>query len=733
MEDKLRVRMKADNLQFQFLTYVIVRYPLSDTYTYRIRSSFISPSCSPLILTLALLSASSSHPPSSPSSSSPGHSTSLSYDQPRNLSKHPPMEPLRRNPKTIIRTLALVLFALAHHLNLQGLGRAQRSRSGDLYNHKDSNPNSNSTPSFSTRTRTEDRREQEREPITATPSAGGGFGGPTFLLLLPNTTLLAQVERWLEAIYPNPLSDPNFGPGSHPGLGGNGNRIYRAGEEERKGEGGGTVRGKVWECVYPRTRSKRDNENTDVKDDRVLDSGVERWGGEEREVRRRNDLDFDVRLGPDILISTPSALWDRLQPQAPLSHFEAHQEAGWLTIDRLRKSLEVVAMDEPDAIIRPLPGRYDQQQQPGDRYGGKQHVFHRHPPVGVKLLEALLPGRPEGRRHAGFKGTHGSADGAPGGRKKVQTVWTSATVNSQLRGYIVKRGWARPRGEGGVVLEPSGASETIDVKNDGKGRNGDAVKHACWVVDPDTGEHTDLSEPVALDGSTGNSRSGMTTNDESQEALAATTPGPGEIHPYLIESLALHWASRSGSGKSLVIPPNGTSVRKLQDTLSELGCPSVSLDVDSRETARQVGLALQEGHKRLDESDEERFEEDGSEHKEIGSDSDGAVRDTLYILPRSHIRGIDIPDIKTVYLLGGLGIKDVKGASTGAAVWAEKEREYLHWVGRMGRLSGTKLGENRDGTIGSDTIVTLVLKGPEEILMRKFMEKMKEKRQEATV
>lgn len=541
------------------------------------------------------------------------------------------------------------------------------------------------------------------------------------------------MERWLEAIYPNPPSDPNFGPVPDPGVDGNVAQIRRAGEGES--EGGGVARGKVWECVYPRTRSKRGDDDTDVKDDQVLDFGVERWEGEESEIKRTTDLDIGLLgLGPDILVSTPSALWDRLQPESPPSHFEskADQEAGWLTADRLRKSLEVVAMDEPDAIIRPLPGRYDQQQQ-GRGYGGKQHVFHRHPPVGVKLLEALLPGRPEGREHAGYKGTRGTADGDLVGRKKVQTVWTSATVNSQLRGYIVKRGWARPRGEGGVVLQHSGASETIDIEKNGKGRDGDAVEHVCWVVDPDSGEHTDLFEPVALDGSTGNSRLGMTTNDETQEALATKTPGPGEIHPYLIESLALHWASRSGSGKSLVIPPNGTSVRKLQDTLSELGCPSVSLDVDSRETARQVGLALQEGQERLDESDEERFEEDNSETKEIGSDSDGAMRDTLYILPRSHIRGIDIPDIKTVYLLGGLGIKDVKGGSTGATVWAEREREYLHWVGRMGRLSGTKVGESRDGTTEGDTVVTLVLKGPEEILMRKFMEKMKAKRQEAMV
>lgn len=516
-----------------------------------------------------------------------------------------------------------------------------------------------------------------------------------------------------------------------PAVDGNVAQIRRAGEGE--GEGGGVAWGKVWECVYPRTRSKRVDENTGVEDDRVSDFGVERWGGEGSEIKRRNDLDLDVGLGPDILISTPSALWDRLQPESTPSHFEskADQEAGWLTIDRLRKNLEVIAMDEPDAIIRPLPGRYDQQQQAGG-HGGKQHVFHRHPPVGVKLLEALLPGRPEGRDHAGYKGTYGTANGDLVGRKKVQTVWTSATVNSRLRGYIVKRGWARPRGEGGVVLEHSGTSETIDIERNGEGRGEQAVEHLCWVVDPDSGEHTDLFEPVAVDGSTRSGREAADANDESQEAPVATTPGPGEIHPYLIESLALHWASRSGAGKSLVIPPNGTSVRKLQDTLSELGCPSVSLDVDSRETARQVGLALQEGQERLDGNGKETFNEDSSETKDVGSDLEEAKQDTLYILPRSHIRGIDIPDIKTVYLLGGLGIKDVKGASTGAAVWAEREREYLHWVGRMGRLSGTKVSENRAGTTGKDTIVTLVLKGPEEILMRKFMEKMKEKRQELT-
>lgn len=453
------------------------------------------------------------------------------------------------------RTLALVLAALAHHL------RPRRNKS-------------------------------KNKPE-----------GPTFLLLVPSTTLLAQVERWFKEIYPDEKGD-------------------------------------VWGTIYP----------------------------------GRIDIDLNGQGGmgagriPDILISTPSALWDRLDNPRP---------GDWVTTKGLKDGLQVMAMDEPDAIIRPLPGRYEQQGG-----SGKQHVFHRHPPVGVKLLEAILPARSDGDRG-----------------RRVQTVWTSATVNSLLRGYVVKRGWARPRGEGGVVLEHSGATKEGQEKG---------VEHACWVVDPETGKHTDLFEPV-----TPGRAEGLELKTAPEEV------GAGEVHPYLLEALALHWASGTRSGRSLVVPPNGTSVRKLQETLSDLGCPSVSLDVDSRETAREVGEAL-----RQDGSASEDDEVDVD--LEAGSTQD---KDMLYILPRSHLRGIDVPSVKTVYLLGGLGVKDLKGGGTGAGVWAEREREYLHWAGRMGRMRGT-VGKGGEGSEGKDVVMTFVLKGPEEELMRKFMEKMKERQSE---
>ena len=418
--------------------------------------------------------------------------------------------------------------------------------------------------------------------------------------------MLSQVERWFNEIYPD---------GS----------------------------GRVWGTVYPRGTGDGDG------DDALEAKG--RAGG-----------------APDILISTPSALWDRL---------EHPEDAHWLRKDTLRQGLQVVAMDEPDAIIRPLPGRYEQQRNVGRTSGQRQHVFHRHPPVGVKLLETILPGRQEAARG-----------------RKVQTIWTSATVNSLLRGYIVKRGWARPRGEGGVVLEHSG----------GEHGETNGVQHVCWVVDPDSGKHTDLSEPVPP------------MQEDKEQKTDPVGPGQGEVHPHLIEALALHWASRGNSAKSLVVPPNGASVRKLQETLSDLGCPSVSLDVDSRETARDVGEAL-------------RRDQVGEVDARVDPGEDGTTtQDTLYILPRSHLRGIDLPNVKTVYLLGGLGVKDLKGGGTGAGVWAEREREYLHWAGRMGRMSGTAVeADDKGADDGENIIMTFVLKGPEEVLMRRFMEKMKER------
>ena len=398
-------------------------------------------------------------------------------------------------------------------------------------------------------------------------------------------------------------------------------------------------------------------------------------------------------------------------------------------------------MDEPDAIIRPLPGRYDQGSavSPGRRGkdvrgGTGLHAFHRHPPVGVKLLEALLPDRErvdESTFNGGNKGTSRSSTKRP----RIQTIWTSATMNSTLRSYIVKRGWARPRGEGGVVL---------DYPREGQ-MGIDGVEHSCLVVDPRSGTTRDLTEPVPPDSKEMTASSGPNAiSDPSHSNPHVHAHPAGDVHPFLIETLALLWASNPHPGKTIVIPPPGTSVPRFQAALSELECPSVSLDVDSRETAREVDEALvlagSVGEKTDDETlrDEVKFNasEGGKqtpegdqvniENKVTPPEDNG----TLLILPRTQLRGIDIQGIKTVYLLGGVGLKstskpNVNGkepfASTSAGTWAEREREYLHWVGRMSRLSGTVDPVDSVANGQPDRMISIVMDGPEVAVMRKLL------------
>lgn len=273
----------------------------------------------------------------------------------------------------------------------------------------------------------------------------------------------------------------------------------------------------------------------------------------------------------------------------------------------------------------------------------------------------------------------------------------------------------------------------------------DGVEHTCLVVDPRSGTTRDLTEPVPPNSGEMTASSGPNaTSDPSHTNSYAHVYATGDVHPFLIETLAFLWASNPHPGKAIVIPPSGTSVPRFQAALSELECPSVSLDVDSRETARAVDEALMlagsAGDQTHDETlgDEVEFKaSEGRRQSHEGDQLDIKSKvttpednGTLLILPRTQLRGIDIQGIKTVYLLGGVGLKptskpNVNGkepsVSTSAGTWAEREREYLHWVGRMSRLSGTV--DSVDSVVGGqpDRMISIVMDGPEVAVMRKLL------------
>jgi superfamily II DNA/RNA helicase len=142
----------------------------------------------------------------------------------------------------------------------------------------------------------------------------------------------------------------------------------------------------------------------------------------------------------------------------------------------------------------------------------------------------------------------------------------------------------------------------------------------------------------------------------------------------MVEALASLWATSSSESdrpdpgqRSIVIPPEGTSVPALVSDLAALGVPVSLLDDPT------------------------------------------SPPNALLVVSRSQVRGLDLPDLSTVYILGGLGVDTVSKKMRANGGVAEKEREYAHMAGRVGRLGGREEGGGK-----SQRVVTIVLQGSEE-------------------
>lgn len=387
---------------------------------------------------------------------------------------------------------------------------------------------------------------------------------------------------------------------------------------------------------------------------------------------------------------------------------------AWLRPHVLRKSLTFLGIDEPDALIRKLPSRQDRNSL----------KTFRHTPVAVKLFEELLP-TTDTRGHG------------------VQTVWISATMTSILRSYVIHRRWARRPTDGGVFMHGEGPVEAEDTMN-AHHTAAAAALDICLVVDPLTGQTTGLepAPPAHVSSSLTDSQESI---DKSIPPLppviqdqVKTTVAPGEVHPYLIEALALHWASNHSAmtsdgsssstppsqdqaaagafeeqGNSIVIPPPGTSISKFQASLGQLGCPSTSLDVDSLQTARDITHALSQGSS-------------PSSSASTGFKG-GHYEDQLLIVPQVNMRGLDIPNVRTVYVLE----PETTQQQVSSTYMMEKMDDYKHAKGRMGRLSGLMASAAAAGKSDSlgysnrpNKMITLVVKGEGEERMRRLFTKM---------
>lgn len=324
---------------------------------------------------------------------------------------------------------------------------------------------------------------------------------------------------------------------------------------------------------------------------------------------------------PEIMISTPDALLAYLQhpcPPLPSRHNPSTSS--------LSRSLQLLMVDEVDAMLRPLPGRFKTFASERER---SRHPFYRHPPSIVRLLNDVLRINQD---------------------SPVQTVWSSATLNSVVRGFIQRSGWIRRAEQ--TMIDTTQDTPGLAPISGPVSRN---IVHHCLVVDPLTGQMRNLgaaSEPEISD---------LVTLDSTEPASAE------RIHPLMIENLALLFADRlqkGTPGHALAIIPSGASMTSLQQSLSSLGISSAILDSAPPPTS------------------------------------------TLLLIDRAHVRGLDLSSLTTVYLLNGLDATHMSKSSRAAGGMEDRKREYTHFAGRMDRLGAVAQDRYE--------IVSLVMRGSGE-------------------
>ncbi|WFC99882.1 hypothetical protein MYAM1_002628 [Malassezia yamatoensis] len=374
---------------------------------------------------------------------------------------------------------------------------------------------------------------------------------------------------------------------------------------------------------------------------------------------RGEDLDTQIAklqaTPPHIVVGTPTRLLELLD--------KPHGES-FLGVNTLR----TLAMDETDALLQ-LPGRFPSEKQIW------RHLTHRAP--GLDLLDRVMrrrathsggepsitiglersdPRRPkEPIRRTQYRGAEREKKLAKPrprvpGTVPLQLVCTSATANSVLRHFLGARtGWLRTN-----IKETKTTATYLDQTGLSQGASASAalpqeISHACLVVDtpaesapssPGTLQLPPIRDYVAWN------RNFATQKDQEPSHADADRPSvvrsdkleDHTMDPLLLEALAFAFAA-DGVAHGLALIPARWSLRKTQAALEALGVPVEPVGRDQQITERPSPV--------------------------------------LYLLQSTSARGLDLPLLTHVFLVGM--------QSVGDAV------HYTHVAGRVSRI-GSQLG-----------------------------------------
>ena len=346
--------------------------------------------------------------------------------------------------------------------------------------------------------------------------------GIRFVVLLPSTHLLYQVERDLLAL------DPAFVNADHP---------LSPNEDNPP----------LFTLLAPtHTRSSKGKDTRPTQ--------------EEAKDTEPVRTDTEVHNSP-ILLATPKDFMQQIQ--------------------RLNTSqVSTIFLDEPDTMLPALPSRHL------TGVDLRKHPVNRHPPPIVHALNHLLNIKvtltdakttAKMKKRKDVPDLHAVADRSSR-RSEVQTIWTSGTMDAALRKFTKQRGWVRRTEEiVDLVFTPGAKEHQVEVREAAQEQAGKKVEvrtepissvtgiqpdHFVLTVDVDTGDiDTITSDSLTVQGQPGLELQG------------------GALWPTMLEALALiHTTSPPPPGTyALAVPPEGTSLDGLADELSTLGLPTLHL------------------------------------------------------------------------------------------------------------------------------------------------------------
>lgn len=334
-----------------------------------------------------------------------------------------------------------------------------------------------------------------------------------------------------------------------------------------------------------------------------------------------------------------------------------------------------VLIDEPDAMLGPLPPRHIEPERLA------QHPIYRHPPPLTKALDHLfdIPAAPE-RREVRGKRQRERERRSPAlqerdlsRRRAIRTAWCSATLQSKIKNYAFRHGWSRQAADlnwtPGASEGQLAARESIEAIAAQIGVATDAsmgVRPQHYLIEvsatgalrpvsqADVEEDKEEYERAPWQGSSEPRPPWQYVPEEEGEDVDETRP----LHkdsPVFTEAVALlQTLAPPPDGKyALILPPGRVSLTAIADELDKLGVASAPL----------VPEAIAAG---------------------IPPPRPGT--NPVIIASRESLTGIHLPELHTVYLINGLDVGSMSKQQRVNGGRLERGIVYQRITGRLGRL-----------------------------------------------